>query len=537
MTTVDFDRPAPRDTRLGFWLLAGLVVLVAAGKPILFDTIDPDCFWHLRVAEQLHRDGIGPLVDRLSFASMHKPWTPYSWLAELGMAALWKVGGWRGAVAAQSILQGAFIALIALACRVKPASLRTRDAELGGRFVIDPTVPGAFQSAVATAFAAFVSLAYLSFRPVTAGLVLLALCTLLLVRDRRSGERTRAVWLLIPLTLLLVNMHLYAVFIPLWAFALLGGAVWERQFAGPVERAEADRRAVRYGLLMTGTGLACLGTPMLPGVIASALHYQYADPMVAMGAIEEMKPFYHGGFGKLSAAIVLTLAFFTVLNRRQLRAGEWIWLLISGVLLMRLGRFAPVFAIVAAPIFARTLPRHEGGILGSRLVCALMVIVLAGGVWRLVDSFPRSNMKMEAWLNRHGPAAPGYPCAAAGFVADRVMPTTGCIINEFSWGGYLEWRLGDNYRTLLDGRTQLFAPAFWHATYLGSEQQRSGYLSNVRADAAVLPIRNSRFHDTLTALGWQPVYRDERAEVLIPPAGTARDTGAKWPFAATFFDQ
>jgi hypothetical protein len=53
----------------------------------------------------------------------------------------------------------------------------------------------------------------------------------------------------------------------------------------------------------------------------------------------------------------------------------------------------------------------------------------------------------------------------------------------------------------------------------------------------VRPIRNSRFHDTLTALGWQPVYRDERAEVLIPPPNVTQDAGMKWPFATALFDQ
>src|SRR5439155_16997475 len=61
---------------VGFALLVALVALVAGGKAILHDTLDPDCFWHLRVAEQLHRDGIGPLVDNLSFASSKRPWTP-----------------------------------------------------------------------------------------------------------------------------------------------------------------------------------------------------------------------------------------------------------------------------------------------------------------------------------------------------------------------------------------------------------------------------------------------------------------------------
>ncbi|MDB5302097.1 MAG: hypothetical protein JWO87_3760, partial [Phycisphaerales bacterium] len=78
---------------------------------------------------------------------------------------------------------------------------------------------------------------------------------------------------------------------------------------------------------------------------------------------------------------------------------------------------------------------------------------------------------------------------------------------------------------------------FWRATYLGSEEQRHGFLATVRADAAVLPLRNSRFHDTLTALGWQQAYHDDRAEVLVPPPNLVRETEAKWPFATTIFDQ
>src|SRR5829696_10259538 len=89
-----------RSATPAFLALLGLVALVAGGKAVLFDTLDPDCFWHLRVAEQLRQDGIGPLVDRLSFGSMKEPWTPYSWLAELLMKVVWDAGGYRAAVLA-----------------------------------------------------------------------------------------------------------------------------------------------------------------------------------------------------------------------------------------------------------------------------------------------------------------------------------------------------------------------------------------------------------------------------------------------------
>src|ERR1700722_6846897 len=98
------SRQAAREV-WGFGLLLMVILLVAAGKAVLADTIDPDCFWHLRVAEQLQHDGIGPLVDHLSFNSMRTPWTPYSWLGELGMKSLWDQTGMLGVGITQAVLE------------------------------------------------------------------------------------------------------------------------------------------------------------------------------------------------------------------------------------------------------------------------------------------------------------------------------------------------------------------------------------------------------------------------------------------------
>ena len=168
-------------------------------------------------------------------------------------------------------------------------------------------------------------------------------------------------------------------------------------------------------------------------------------------------------------------------------------------------------------MFAAVLPRLSDRLLGRPVVCGLMSCILVAGVWRAGAAFPAADRPLSAWLNRDpvDPAA-GYPCAAADFVAARVRPTTGRLINEFTWGGYLEWRLGGNYQAFLDGRTQVFTPEFWRATYLSGEGERRRFLADVTADAAVLPARKSLFHDALAGQGWTVAYRDERAEVLLP---------------------
>jgi hypothetical protein len=209
----------------GFWLLLGLILLITLGKSVS-DTLDPDFFWHLRVAEQLKRDGIGPIVDHLSFSSSKEPWTPYSWLAELAMKNVWDVCGYRATIVVSSMFSCGLILMIALSC-----------LELAG-----PTRQ--LNCILATALAAYLSLPYLSFRPATAAIFLLSICAWLLLRDRRDpGSKT--VWLVIPITAALANIHLTAVLVPLWIGCLLLGELFNR-----------GSGARRYAVLLIATSIA-----------------------------------------------------------------------------------------------------------------------------------------------------------------------------------------------------------------------------------------------------------------------------------------
>jgi hypothetical protein len=155
------------------------------------------------------------------------------------------------------------------------------------------------------------------------------------------------------------------------------------------------------------------------------------------------------------------------------------------------------------------------------LACPAVIAILAGvlavGGWTLYSKFPPPSMSLDAWLNHNGPDLPGYPTAAAAFVENNIRPISGHLINEFPWGGYLAWRLHGRFQILVDGRTQLYPPQMWQSLYLGSAQERQAYLASLPADAAILPIRNSLFHDALIECGWTSQYSDDRAEVLRPP--------------------
>jgi hypothetical protein len=475
-------RDSHRTAGTGLVLLIALLSLLAAGKAIFYDTLDPDCFWHLRVAEQLQQDGIGPLVDRISFASIKTPWTPYSWLAELGMKAIWDIGGFRAAILAQALMMAGFVALVAMSAH-----------ELSNR-------ANPFGVVLATVFAMYFSLPYLSFRPVTFAIVMLALCTWLLLRDRRLGETSRAVWWIVPITVLITNCHFFSVLVPMCVAALLGGAMWEH------------RNIRRYALMLGLTTGGCAATPMLPGMLRTMWDYQFSDPVLDAGFVSEFQSVWAGPLGWASAMLLL-FWIVCLIRHRTLRVGEILWGIGALLLVLRLGRFAPVFAPIGAALLCATLPRPRATVLHRLPIRIAAACVLILGVVRLVSAFPASDSSMSDWLNRHGPDTPGYPCAAADYVAENLPP--GRIINEFSWGGYLCWRLGPDYPILLDGRTQLYTPDFWRAMYVSDLSRAGEIFATCRATAAVIPITRSRFRNTLVDLGWRSAYRDDRAEVLV----------------------
>ena len=474
----------PRWVPLGFWLFVAAVASVGVSKTILSDTLDPDLFWHLRVAEQLRTDGIGPLVDTLSFASIKEPWTPYSWLAELVMEMLWRNFGWRSAIVAEAVMTVAVVVLLALCC-----------LELAGR-------ERRMNSAIATAVGAFFAIPYLAFRPVTFAIMLLGACAWLLLRDRRREERSPALWLVVPLTALCTNIHLAAVVAPITIACLFAGAARQRN----------RRSARRYAILLLTTSLACLATPMLPGMIRTGWHYLTRDVMVASGGIAEVQP-----AGPMMLALAGVIILTALLNRRALRLGEWLWLGATALMMFRMSRFAPMFAYIAAPALAATLPRLRDDVLGRFAVTATLAAALLVATIRIALGFPLST-PMGDWINRRGPA---YPVGAAAFVDHYESPRTGRIINEFNWGGYLAWRLGEKYQVFVDGRTQLYDEKFWRATYLGSDADIAAVLKDANADVAIIPIRKSRFRAALQSLRWQTVAVDEVAEVLISPRRAA----------------
>jgi hypothetical protein len=492
---------APSAKRDGAFLFGALLVLAAGAKTVLFDTLDPDCFWHLRVAQAIAAHGVHPLVDDLSFSSLRTPWVPYSWLAELAMKMVWDTVGWRGAVAVQAAVIATWALLVLSLCRELARQSDARPRDIGVR------------CGVATAGGMFLGLPYLSFRPYTFALVILGTVALLMLRDR--GRRSGLVWLAVPLTALCANVHPLAWTAALWPGGLL------------IEDLMGNKPWHRRALLVALVALASLATPLLPGVIGTAWGYQFDDVMIARSGIAELQSVFRDGMGIVWGIVALSLLFGGWWNRKRIGIAPLIWLAVTTIMLVRLGRFAPLCALAAAPVAAALMTWLGDAALGRPTIRAMLAITLAIGIWRVSMQLPRPRSELSDWLNRHGPDTPGYPTAAADYLSRLPAPAGrdgGRIINDFTWGGYLAWRLGPEYRVFMDGRTQLYPREFWEQTLLGDASACARAVAATRADAAILPLKRTDWRDALIARGWHLAFEDDRAMVLLP-AGAARARG------------
>lgn len=477
------------------WLLA-LICLFAAAKPILWDNLDPDFFWHLRVAEQIEQQGPVPIVDEMSFNSIKAPWTPYSWLAELGMKWWWDSFGLPGVLIAQAILQATFLAFIALSCLEASRYISNR--------------PRYLTAILCTTFAGLFSLAYLSFRPVMFVLVLMSICAWLIWRDR--NRPTRALWYIAPITALSANLHLYVILLVAWVWAIALGSYIDG-------RRDRSKRPIarRYARLAIVTAISSCLTPMLFGAIEQAISYQSIDKLVASKFIDEMRPtFLDFRLGSMLAIVALTCVVVTFRRRNLIGFWAFCWIGVSLLMYFRMGRLAPVFAICAMPLLTVALTGISDSVLSRPLLRPVLTGVVALAFVRVLISIPGDH-QLDRFVVRHGPDAPVYPSQAARYIEANLSPTTGRLINEFNWGGYLAWRLGDRYQVFMDGRTQLYTADFWQRTCLGDSFASRDLILNARADLAVLPIRKSRFAPVIESLGWREVYRDDVAQIWIAP--------------------
>jgi hypothetical protein len=391
--------------------------------------IDPDLWWHLQTGQDIVLSKTIPHVDIYSFSKAGSEWVTHEWLSEVFIYAVYRSAGWGG-------LLFIFSGLITIALYI---TYRRCDDQ-------PPYV-----AALAGLLAAAASSPLFGIRPQMITFLFASIYIALLSRYERNGQ-SRPLWWMVPIMLLWVNFHAgYALGLALIALYFISIAL--------------DRK---WHLLLPPAMLFVACTAVVPVNPNGFRMFSYpletlTSPAMFAFIQEWASPNFHElTFLPLALLLFLVLGALA-LTPKRVRMGELFLLLVTSFGALRSIRHIPIFALIAAPIFARHLwylmeshgweksftPREVPARLAGLAFSLVLLFALAAlGIVRVKD-FVSNQPSYEA---------KNYPQAAVDFLEAQQLP--GPIYNRYIWGGYLIRKLYPKYPVYIDGRADVYGDAF-----------------------------------------------------------------------------
>lgn len=394
-----------------------------------------DYWWHLRTGELIAETGSVPKVDSYTYTVPGARWIDLHWTFQLGLNALYQMGGHS----AVRIAKGACI--LALAAILGAAGWRR------SRIAVTALALGVMLVGSGDRI--------MLERPELVSFLLFATLLGLLDRHRRVGDRW--VFAIVPLQLLWANLHgLFAVGIAVCGMAVVGECVrpW-------FERGEPLRRERVRDLVLVIVGSVAVSFANPNGIDAVLMPFEQLGMIGPPGqrstlgrTIIELRPPLgtEGGFAKLVASCWLAVLAI-VLNWRRVLPFDW--LLFSALLLLALGaqRNIALLAVASVPIAIRNLngfvDRHSVPVWARRAFAAGVLGFLSFGIADHVREEGELFSADAVMWHR-------FPVQAVEWIARERPP--GPIYHAMGDGGYLLWHLYPDCRVMVDGRLEVFGP-------------------------------------------------------------------------------
>jgi len=237
------------------------------------------------------------------------------------------------------------------------------------------------------------------------------------------------------------------------------------------------------------------------------------------GFIEEwFSPDFHQFRFLPLAALILATFSAMALSPTRPRRGELFALVSLSFAALRSGRHIPIFAIFAAPLFAKYLAHwisaqtsslitlRSATATGSNIVLTLALLLLPTFIIvQRVGYFSSSVASYEAQK---------FPVGAVDFIAKQ--EAVGPIFNDYNWGGYLIWKLYPGRKVFIDGRADVYGDAFifeYLRTY-GGERGWRDTLDRFGIQTVLIQPNSALTTLLREDKGWRKVFEDEQAVVF-----------------------
>lgn len=427
---------------LAAWVFAATL----AGTGVL---IDASAGVHVKTGEWVLEHGSVPRADPFTFTKLGQPWFAWEWLADVAMALVWRVGGFRGLIASAALL----VALAAwlLLLRMKRAGV------------------GALAALVALHLWIGASSVHFLARPHLLTLVLFGAALWLLDSDLPPSWH----WWLVPLTAVWANLHGGFAALPVTLLIVAAGRALEGDGAG----------ARRSCLLCGGCVAASLVNPYGLSLHAHILEFMRADWIREL--VEEFRPVRWdtaaGGYFAVLLAGAVWVSAGELRRRRYalpLLAAAWAAMAWSSV------RHLPLFATLIVPSLGLAIADAFRRI---REIHALDADYAAS----LQRATPFAAVLL-AGVCLFAPVPSGYPAGRypASIVArhERALAQTR-IFTVDAWGDYLIGLGLPGTKVFFDGRTDLFGPGLTRE-YMAASRGEKGWaeiLNRYGVEKALLP--------------------------------------------------
>jgi hypothetical protein len=455
---------------------------------------DGDFWWHLKTGEYIVRNFIIPRVDFYSFTVPGKAWVAHEWLSEVIFYLIYSRAGFN-------TLIFIFTVLTVLAFWV----------------VFRRTQAHPFVKGFAVLLSVWSILPTIGVRPRAFTLLFAGIYLALLHRFVRE-RKTRAIWWLVPLMIVWVNLHAgYLIGLVLIGVAIVG-VVLDAWFAGE-KLASYWPQLKTLGIVFVACFVAVNLNPQGPRIFVFPFEF-FLSPVQQDQITDWLSPDFHQKeLFPLLLLIMLTIAALA-LSPKRVRPSELLLFLGTLYMTLKSNRHMAIFALVAGPMLADYLQHwleasRFARIFGDSPATAstgrrqlifnvILVVVLIACVIKLksVIYSPPTQARV------------GVPLNAVAYLKENGI-TGNTFTDPNIWGGYLIWETPSN-PVYIDGRIDMYGDEFMRE-YLGiirgvTRWQEPFDKYGVRV-AIVSPTSFLRLQLEQSPQ-WRQVYRDEMAVVF-----------------------
>jgi hypothetical protein len=477
-----------------FPALMGILLGGVSVVGIRLRTPDPDTWWHIAVGQRILDTHSWPTSDPYSFTASGVHWIAYEWLGEVAMALATRVGGLLGLAGLQICLAAIATMLLYYYAYVRCGNWKA--------------------SCVATGLLLPFASVIFALRPQLFGYIFL-LVTLICLEKFRQGH-PKALWVLPPLFLIWVNTHGTFVFGLAAIGVYFAGGLVKFQLGGLSAEPWTGRQRAQLLFTFLLCCLAILITPYGTELAAYPVLMATTQPF-NIASIQEWQPLaFDVGLGKYVLALLLVIFLAHIFFPRKYKLHEIAMLLFAVYAACIHIRFMLVLVMILVPIVAGFLAEWMPPYDPEKDMYAMNLAIIALLAFSIVLMVP-GKPAMDSLV------AEDFPVAAIQYLREHPQPAR--MFNEYTYGGYLIWRLGRQQKVFIDGRADMYEYSGVFQDYVRIVNLDRDALSLLgKYDIQSCLIKRKSALATLLAASpdWKQTYADDLSVIFVRSGTPAR---------------